>query len=1461
MPSSPFYFQTVQSGGGLQLQLWLIAGTAADASDLTLTFNPSLASFNGFAAPSGWLSSFSTTAGSVSVSMFDGGLGSSQVGTSSDGLLGTFSFTLASGTTSFGVTLTAASDLYDLNANAIPATPPATFVVAPTTTVSGALVSAAAGLQANASVSAFSVADTAANVTAGLASLAADTKLTGIGLTDGGTPALSLTAAQYAADTAILGKIGTPFTVSVSGATVAGAAALAANAQVSAFAVSDTAAAVAGALDALSGDTKLTSIALTVGLALSVTYMQLTNDTAALGKLPSGYTLTVSGVSVATAASVQANTHVTAFSVTDSAANVTAGLSSLAADSKLTGIGLTDGGTPALSLTAAQYAADMAILGKIGTPFTVAVSGATAAGAVALAANAQVSAFTVSDTASAVVSALDVLSGDTKLTSIALTGGSALSVTYTQLTNDTTALGKLTSGYTLTVSGVSAANAASVQANTHVTAFSVSDSAATVTSGLGALAGYSKLSTIGLTDSGTPVLSLTAAQFAADTAILGKIGTPFSVAVGGTTVAGAAALTANAQVSAFTVSDTAAAVAGALDTLSGYAKLTAIALTDASPVLAIGYNQLSTYSAALSRLTGTYTLTVGGVSAANASLVQANALVSGFGVSDNAAAISAALDTLQASSKLTSIALTDSNPISVAYAQLTSDAGALALLPSGYTLAVGGVPASAAPAVQANAHVVAFTVSDTAAAVAGVLDTLNAAGKLTSIGLTTGAPLPVSYAQLTGDTAAFGKLPGAYTLAVSGASAANASLLQANSHVTSFSVSDSAADVLAALDAWSGYSKLAAIGLTDSGTPSLAVSYTQYIADASALGAISGSYSLTVANVTSSAASGLQADSRVTAFSVTGVSATGAASIQADSKVSSFAVTDSASAVAAALDALNGDGKLASIALTDGGTPVLSLTYTQYVADTTALGAITGSYTLSISGAPASTAATLQGDTRVTAFAVSDSAANVASALDTLAGASKVSSIAVTGTGTQNLTVTFAQYSNDGTALARIGQSYTLTVTGAPVWAAPLLQNDQRIASFTVSDTSSDIAGALGSLNQDTLLTSIAATDVGKLHISYPLLTADTAALGKIGTGNGLIVSNVPAIAAAAEQANASVSGFTSIGAAAVNAATFQGYSKLTSFTVSDTWANISANLAALLGAPNLSTVNFITSSTASGPAAAAAVSATEALTAYAGNPAIAAVPVFDSSDNIVANLDGLEAMAGSIASVTLTDTVTPNLAITGAQYTADATVLATIASAYGLIVSAASAASAAALQADGSVSAFAVADTASNVTAVLSAIKVAAKLTSLSVTGSSGPDSLDLTGVSASATIALGGDTASASSGLSAPSLTFIGTSDAIVLGSGAVTIDFALQPASGIETIAGFQFGLDHLDINMEGAPVSFLRAADTTVGGVHAIAIYNAASPSYGVVLTGMTGGQTAASLLGSHLSVGNGQAIIT
>lgn len=54
-----------------------------------------------------------------------------------------------------------------------------------------------------------------------------------------------------------------------------------------------------------------------------------------------------------------------------------------------------------------------------------------------------------------------------------------------------------------------------------------------------------------------------------------------------------------------------------------------------------------------------------------------------------------------------------------------------------------------------------------------------------------------------------------------------------------------------------------------------------------------------------------------------------------------IAISDTAANVAANLAALNADAHVTSIALTDAGTPALTLTVAQALTDTTALGKIT----------------------------------------------------------------------------------------------------------------------------------------------------------------------------------------------------------------------------------------------------------------------------------------------------------------------------------------------------------------------------------------------------------------------------------------------------------------------------------------------------------------------------------------
>jgi hypothetical protein len=255
----------------------------------------------------------------------------------------------------------------------------------------------------------------------------------------------------------------------------------------------------------------------------------------------------------------------------------------------------------------------------------------------------------------------------------------------------------------------------------------------------------------------------------------------------------------------------------------------------------------------------------------------------------------------------------------------------------------------------------------------------------------------------------------------------------------------------------------------------------------------------------------------------------------------------------------------------------------------------------------------------------------------------------------------------------------------------------------------------------------------------------------------------------------------------------------------------------------------------------------------------VSSFTVADSLGKVGAGITSLNA-ATKLTGITLTDLTKPSISLSQADYDADAAVLVKINSAFTLMVTDATVAQAANLQSASVVSLFSVADTVGRVQSGISALISDNKLTAIFASGTSGSDTLNLTGLSKKATVNLGGNTASVSAGLSAPSLTFINQPDQVTLGSGATTVLFALQADSGVEEITKFQYGLDLLDIDLRGAMTTDLKSKDTTVGGVHAISLYSSADPTHGIILLGTTSGQSAANLLNSHTSFNAGHAII-
>jgi hypothetical protein len=329
-----------------------------------------------------------------------------------------------------------------------------------------------------------------------------------------------------------------------------------------------------------------------------------------------------------------------------------------------------------------------------------------------------------------------------------------LYITYQQLRTDASVLGKLAGNYKLVVSDVSVTGAATVQANTHVTAFSLKDSSTDVAATLDALNANSKLSIVTLTDGNS--LSITWAQYGADNSIISKL--PMgSLSVSGVPVSAAAGLQADSHVGSFGLLDSSANIATNLNALNDDTKISGVTLTDSNP-LSITWAQYGEDASIISKLPAG-SLSVSGTPVLGAATLQADSEVSSFLVTDTASNVAAHFDELNGDSKWIGIGSWDKGTLSLSYQQLQSDASALGKLPADYQLSVNGVAVDAAPAVQANAHVVSYVVTDKASNIAANFDALNAEGKISGVTLADNNLIVITQAQYDADKFILSKSP------------------------------------------------------------------------------------------------------------------------------------------------------------------------------------------------------------------------------------------------------------------------------------------------------------------------------------------------------------------------------------------------------------------------------------------------------------------------------------------------------------------------------------------------------------------------------------------------------------------------------------------------------------------------------------------------------------------------------
>ena len=640
------------------------------------------------------------------------------------------------------------------------------------------------------------------------------------------------------------------------------------------------------------------------------------------------------------------------------------------------------------------------------------------------------------------------------------------------------------------------------------------------------------------------------------------------------------------------------------------------------------------------------------------------------------------LDALQkVVNNITSIGLTDvTQALTVTAAQLKKNANIIGKISGNYLLNVKNVAAANAGSVASNIRVAAIDVADSSSAVANNIALLSGNNKISQITQTgTVSPLALTAAQYADNTTGLAKIVGSYSVAISGATATQATSYTNNPLIKSVAILDTSSNIASKLD------DLMNLGLRikeirTSQNSTMTVTADQVKKDAFVLGKIYSNYQLAVINTT----------------------AVQMASIASHKKVVSIDIADTGSNVIRNMAFLKKLGtELNSITITDVATP-LSITADQWAVNESVIGKInTPNLKLAVTDVGATYAEALANNSLVASISVKDSSTNIASKLVALNTNSKLTSITQTGA-LQAMTLTEAQLATTDVARGKIVGDYSLNVTGVGVTSAKALaDSNSRILSMSLSGSAADVVSKLndinalgekvGSITQSDSGTALALTSSQWMNLSKPL--------DKITGGYRATVSGVTAVQA-------------------IEIAT-DGH--ISSVQVSDTAANLKLNLNALqtLGAQISGVTNSdsgaisITASQLSVNSGVLAkfdnlsMEITEVAAANAAalesNDQITAIHVSDSSANIALKLDTLDANT-KLSSITQTGTLAP-MNITASQLSSRATTLAKINGGYSLAVSGVAVANAATVAANSKVVSMAVSGAGSDIVANLSSL------------------------------------------------------------------------------------------------------------------------------------------------------------
>ncbi len=1226
----------------------------------------------------------------------------------------------------------------------------------------------------------YALSDTANNIGLGIDNAQTfASKITSITLTSGSTLALSNT--QYNNDSSVLGKIVSPYFLTLTGVPTSGIASTLTNPLVTSIGLSDTSTNVANAIDNIQTNRlKISSVNLTSGSSLSISATQLANDSAALALIASTYSLSISGVNTTNLAAVLGNALVLPVTLSDTASALNSSIDNLEANiTRIAQINITSGSQ--LSITQAQLTNDAAVLSAINTsPYTLSVSGASIANLPSTLANSHVTSIAINDNTANVSSAFDSLqSNSSKINNIILTSGTTLSLSLTQLNADTVALSRISSYYYLNITGLNASNFVSTLAMPHVGTVSITDTASNISASIDTF--QTNVGNIaGITLSSGTVLTMNATQLLTDAAVLPKINSTYTLTVSGVTTSNLLAVLANALVSPVTLIDSASNISASIDTLQlNSSRISAISLSSGT-VLSLSASQLTSDAAILGLIGSTYSLAVSGVTTSNLLAMIGNARVSPVSLSDSASSIASAIDSLQTNvARISGITLSSGNTLPISLGQYTNDVSVLNKIASAYFLTVSGVPISSLSTIMSNSHVSSVGLYDTTVNVANNIDSLQTnISQFSSISLSSGNTILISQNQFTNDIAVLNKISSSYYLTVSTVPVGMVTSNLTNPHVTSMSITDTSTNVNNAIDALQiNTGTISSINLA-SGT--LSITGTQFVNDSSVISKIYGTYSINISALATSAL----------ALAV------------GNTHLSTASLSDSPTNVASSIDIIQANvSKISDITLSIN-TP-LPISLTQLNNDATALSRINGSYSLTVSNVTTTALLSTLANTNVVSVSMNDTAPSVSSSIDTIySNSAKVSSITITNISIP-LSITLTQLTSDSQAINKIAGAYLLNVSSVSTSALTSTLTNLHVNSISMNDTASNIAGNIDALQDNNgKISSITVTDISTpLSITLAQLNRDVAAFNKIVGSYTLNVSGVTASSVVSTLANSHVS-TVNIGDTASNINSLldslqSNSSKISTVTISDPTTPLSISLTQLNNdATVLSEISGSYTLAISGVTAST-------LAATLVNPHVSSIGLSDTATNIASVIDTVQANAGKVTSINITGS-NSTLSIAQPQLIADATSFNKISGSYNLAVSGVTSSTLTSTLTNPHVSSVSISDTASNLASNLNTLQNnISKISSISVSNSV-PLSVSSSQVSSDSAvlnlIQQNGGTYTAASTIRGTVSTFL-TNPSVFSSAGFTIVDSPSNIASNFDALQTYSVKLAQINLTGSG------------------------------------------------------------